>query len=263
MKKILLVLVSIVMSFFTFASTKEIKIATVSIFPMNKIVEIAKEDLEKKGYKVSVLHFSDYKTPNIALNSKEVDVNFIQHKPYMEFFKANGLKNLKYVEPVYNVYIGFYSKDSKKLKNNLDNLKEKAIVFLSADPVNKSWGLSILEENGLIKLDHSKNSFSEKDIIENKKNLVFKFLPPSTIHTAYKEADLVFSWPSGMLKLGVSPEEAVIKVKDENNVYAVSVVSREDNNNSNEVKEFIKSIKSKKVKEFLEKEYKKEGYPVF
>lgn len=263
MKKFLTMVLTLVISLVMFASEKTIKIATVGIFPMNEMVKIAKSNLEKEGYKVEIKEFSDYKTPNIALNTNEVDVNFIQHKPYMNFFKSKGFTNLAYIEPVYNVYMGFYSKDSKKYNGDINNLPNNAVVFLSADPVNKSWGLEILEENGLIKLNKGKDLYTEKDIVSNFKNLQFKFLPPSSLFKAYQEADLLFNWPSGMLKLGVTPDMAMIKVKDKKDLHAISVVAREDNKNSQKIKDFTKAIKSKEVKKFLNEKYNKEGYPVF
>ena len=51
-----------------------------------------KPQLEAKGYKVKLVEFTDYVTPNIALADGSLDVNCFQHKPYLESFaKDRGL----------------------------------------------------------------------------------------------------------------------------------------------------------------------------
>ncbi len=39
---------------------------------------------EKYGLTVEIVTFSDYVTPNVALNDGSVDVNAFQHKPYLD-----------------------------------------------------------------------------------------------------------------------------------------------------------------------------------
>lgn len=46
-----------------------------------------KPQLEKQGYKVKLVEFSDYVRPNQALASGDIDLNVFQHKPYLDTFK--------------------------------------------------------------------------------------------------------------------------------------------------------------------------------
>ena len=43
--------------------------------------------LEKKGYTVKLVEFTDYVRPNLALAEGELDINVFQHKPYLDDFK--------------------------------------------------------------------------------------------------------------------------------------------------------------------------------
>ena len=88
-------------------------------------------------------------------------------------------------------------------------------------------------------------------------------IPIPSLVQAYQEADLVFNWPSHMRKIGVSVKDALLKEKDGNNTYAIILASRSDNKNSMKIKDLEKAMTSKSVKDFLRKEYKEEGYPVF
>ena len=54
--------------------------------PMTDMLELIKEDLKKDGYNLEIVKVSDNVQANVALNNKEVDANFFQHRPFMEQF---------------------------------------------------------------------------------------------------------------------------------------------------------------------------------
>ena len=45
------------------------------------VTQSVKPQLEKQGYKVKLVEFSDYVRPNQALASGDIDLNVFQHKP--------------------------------------------------------------------------------------------------------------------------------------------------------------------------------------
>ena len=49
--------------------------------PHVPLLQLVVEDLAKEGYKLEVIEFTDYVTPNEALESGDVDANFFQHIP--------------------------------------------------------------------------------------------------------------------------------------------------------------------------------------
>lgn len=259
MKKFLVLLISLFMTVLSFANDKVIKIAAAG-YPMEKIVKIAAKDLEKKGYKVEVKLLTDYITANIGLNAGDFDANFHQHEPFMQVFNRGRNGHLVKVKAIYDVYVGFYSKKYKKLSD----LPRGAKIVISNDPTNQSRALKILSEAGLIKLSKKDGLVSVKDILSTKNHYNIMQVPIPSLVQAYQEADLVFNWPSHMLKIGVHVKDALIREKvDKNHPYAIILSSREDNKNSQKIKDLTQAMTSKKVKEFLMKEYSKEGFPVF
>lgn len=44
--------------------------------------------LEKQGYQVKLVEFTDYVRPNLALAEGELDLNVFQHKPYLDDFQS-------------------------------------------------------------------------------------------------------------------------------------------------------------------------------
>ena len=75
--------------------------------------------------------------------------------------------------------------------------------------------------------------------------------------------DLVFNWPSHMLKIGKTPKDALFLEGDKTGRYAVSLVAREDNKDSKKIKDLTEAMTSEKVKKFLQEKYSTEGFPVF
>lgn len=50
--------------------------------PHGDILRLVAPDLKAQGYDLKVVEFSDFVSPNIALDAKEVTANYYQHKPF-------------------------------------------------------------------------------------------------------------------------------------------------------------------------------------
>ena len=56
-------------------------------------IEALIPEAKAKGLDVEVVEFSDWTTPNVALDAGDIDVNFFQHKPFLEnAIEADGLR---------------------------------------------------------------------------------------------------------------------------------------------------------------------------
>ena len=91
MKKLFVILAALTLSVFALAgcgeqsASKTIKVGATPV-PHAEILETIKPLLEKEGYKLEIVEFTDYVQPNVALNDKELDANFFQHLPYLDNF---------------------------------------------------------------------------------------------------------------------------------------------------------------------------------
>ncbi|WP_064580542.1 MetQ/NlpA family ABC transporter substrate-binding protein [Streptobacillus moniliformis] len=258
MLKKLLLFFTIIFSSLTFSNDKVIKIAAAG-YPMNEIVKIAAEDLEKEGYEVEISLLTDYVTANVGLNAKEFDANFHQHEPFMNIFNERNNGTLVKVKPIYDVHIGFYS---KKFKNK-SKISNGARVAVPSDPTNQDRALRILEKEGFITLAKKTGLNSLADIRTNRKRLKITPIAIPALVQAYQEFDLAFNWPSHMLKIGVKVKDAVLIEKASQARFAIILAAREDNKDSQKIKDLTKAMTSEKVRKFLLENYKEEGYPVF
>ena len=140
--------------------------------PMTDMLEMIKEDLKKDGYNLEIVKVSDNVQANVALNNKEVDANFFQHKPFMEQFNQKNNAKLVAVQPIYNATVSFYSKTLKDIKD----LKDGADVAIPSDPTNLARALRLLDHAKVITLkDPNSFTVTEADIKDNPKHLKFYY----------------------------------------------------------------------------------------
>lgn len=237
---------------------KTIKIAAAS-YPMEEIVKIASEDLKAKGYNVELKVLTDYVTANVGLNGKDFDANFHQHEPFMKVFNEKNNGNLVKIAPIYDVYVGFYSRNYK----SKDEIPNGATVAIPNDPTNQDRALRILAKEGFITLKEKDGLYTLDDISENKKELKINPVKIPALVQAYQEMDMAFNWPAHMMKVGKTPKDALFLENDNSGRYAVSLVAREDNKDSKKIKDLKEAMTSEKIKNFLKEKYSVEGYPMF
>lgn len=120
------------------ADDKEI-IVGASPTPHSLILETIKPIVEEKGYKLTIKVFDDYVTPNLSLDSGDLDANYFQHTPYLEDFNKNNGTDLVGVLKVHFEPMGIYSSSHSDLScvapkiavpNDTSN-KERALNLIS------------------------------------------------------------------------------------------------------------------------------------
>jgi len=241
---------------------KEIKIGATSGPYADMVNKAIKPLLEKKGYTVKVTEFSDYIQPNKALNSGELDANLFQHKIYMKKFAEQNNMDLTALAPVPTAPMGLYSDKVKDLKD----IPDGAEVTLPNDPSNAARAYALLAAADLIKIkpDTDVLKITKNDVIENPKNLKFSPISLLNLNEAYKEKDLVFNYPTYIAKLNLTPGKDGLLVEDEkDSTFAVSLVAREDNKDSDAVKALKKALASEKIKNFINEKLKGHATPAF
>lgn len=226
---------------------KIIKVASHTT-PMTTVVEMANEILAKDGYTVELVSVSDNTAGNIALNNKEIDANFFQHAPFMEAFNTAHDGDLVAITPIYDAIIAFYSKEYTS-KNEIEN---GAKVAIPNDTDNQARALLLLQDGGLLTLKDGGDYQSRvEDITDNPLNLEFIPVDLLTLTQAYEDVDFVFNYPTYAGKIGLLPLEDGILVEKSSGHYAISLVAREDNKDSEKIQALKKAMTSDEVRDFL------------
>ncbi|MGX7201481.1 hypothetical protein BCR22_01415 [Enterococcus plantarum] len=226
-----------------------------------EVVELAAKEVEP-GYKVELVQVNDNIQYNELLNAKEIDANFAQHEPFMQKFNEEKDGNLVVVQKIYNAKVGFYSKEYKDIKE----LPEGAKIALPSDVSNEGRALAILDDAGLITLkDGVGFNGTIKDIVENPKKLEWVSVDLLNLAEAYNENNIamVYNYPTYIAKIGLTPKDAILLEKKVDDRFAISLVAREDNKDSDKIKALKKAMTSDKVRELLETKYSETLTPAF
>lgn len=217
--------------------------------PMTDIVEIAGDVIED-GYSVELVEVSDNIQYNEALLNDEVDASFAQHEPFMEMFNTERDGNLVAIQPIYNAIVGFYS----PVYESIDDIEEGAEVALPSDPSNEARALMILDHYDLITLsDDVSFEATVNDIEENPYDLTFTSIDLLNLSAAYEDGvELVFNYPTYIESVGLTPEDALILEDDDDFTFAIQLVAREDNQDSDAIQALQDAFTSQEVYDFLE-----------
>ncbi|MDY3867803.1 MAG: MetQ/NlpA family ABC transporter substrate-binding protein, partial [Pyramidobacter sp.] len=150
--------------------------------PAAEILQFAAPLLkERENVDMEVVEFTDFVTPNVALEDGSLSANMYQHLPYLSNYNKGHGNTLRSLEGVYIVPMGVYS---KKIKD-ISGVTKGALIALPSDPTNGGRALLLLESKGLIKLEEGAGlTATELDIAENPLDLRFKAMEAAQLPRA-------------------------------------------------------------------------------
>ena len=229
--------------------------------PHAEILEEIKPDLKEKGITLEIVEFNDYVQPNIALNDKELDANFFQHEPYLnDFVKEHKDVKLKNAGGVHIEPMGVYS---KKIKD-LSELADGATVSIPNDPTNGGRALLLLQKANLLKLkDGANETATVQDIAENSKNLVIQEVEAAQLPRTLEDVDISIINTNFAMNADLNPMKDALFIEDKTSPYVNIIAVREGDENRDEIKTLLNTIKTDKVKKFIEEKYKGAIVPAF
>lgn len=143
------------------------------------------ELLAPENIQVELVNFSDYATPNRALNDGEIDLNAFQHKAFL----ANDIKQKGYdltaIGDTIIAPLAIYNNKDKI--SSVADIKDGDIIAIPSDLTNGGRALKLLEAAGLIECDPAKGAVPTKadvtkynvkiDIKEAESGTLAKLLP--------------------------------------------------------------------------------------
>ena len=231
--------------------------------PHAEILGELKAVLEAEGVKLEIIEFSDYVTPNTALDSGEIDANFFQHVPYLDDFNAENGTDLVAVLPVHFEPLTVYAGQS----DDLVNIADGATIAVPNDTTNEARALLLLEAEGLITLKAGAGiTATPQDIEDNPHNLKFVEAEAAAVPRLLDDADFGVINGNIALAAGVDPALALASEKVESeaaNMYANVIVVKAGNENNPAIRALVNALKSDTIRSFLNSRYAGAVVPVF
>lgn len=203
----------------------------------------AKNALKDQGINLEFVQFSDYVTPNKALNSGEIDLNAFQHRIYLN----NEIKTNSYkIENIGNTFIIPLNLYSNKV-TSVKDLKEGDTVAIPNDVTNGGRALKVLEAAGLIKIKKSAGfSPTAADIESYTVGIKIKELAANTIPSALADVSAGIINGNFALDFGLKTDKAIFadtSLKEENYWNLIAARS-EDLKNADKAAIYKKVVKA-------------------
>lgn len=232
----------------------------VSPNPHGQIIEQIVEDLKEEGIEVKIEIFTDYVTPNIALDDGDLHANYFQHGPYLEdFIQEQGVD----LVPIADVHIEPMAIFSDSI-DSLDNLEDGSVIAIPNDTVNGGRALLLLEAQGLIKMDKEAGiKASVRDIVENPRNFEFKELEAATIPRVLDEVHIACINGNYALDSGLNPVSDSIAIEDSNSPYTNIIAVRTEDKDNENFQKLIKALHSDKVRDYINETFDGAVIPAF
>ena len=218
--------------------------------PHKALLELVTDDLAKENITLKVTEFTDYVTPNDAVEAGEQFANFFQHVPYMETFNKEHGYHLVSVGTVHIEPLALYSKKYSKLSE----FKSGDTIAIPNDPTNEARALLLLESAHIITLREGAGlAATPQDIAENPYNLQFKEIEAATLPRVLADVQVIngnYAIPAG---LSAAKDGLLVEGKD--SPYANIIAVKQGNENDPRIKALIKALQSDKVRKYITEKY--------
>ena len=247
------------------AELKKITIAA-SPTPHAEILAIAKDILAEQGYDLQIIEYTDYVQPNQVVEDGEVDANYFQHTPYLDWFNGEYGTHIVSACLVHYEPFGIYPGKTA----SLDALPDGAEIIIPNDGSNETRALLLLQQEGLITLADGINAASNAtvhDIADNPKNLNIREMEAAQLTHSLQDVDLAVINGNYALDAGLNAGTDALAVEDASGdaarYYANLIGVKEGNENSDAIKALVAACQSEKVREFIDATYSGAVVPIF
>ncbi|WP_312953165.1 lipoprotein NlpA [Superficieibacter sp.] len=234
------------------SDAKHIKVGVINGAEQD-VAEVAKKVAkEKYDLDVELVGFSGSLLPNDPTANGELDANVFQHRPFLA--EDNKAHNYKLVA-VANTFVFPMAGYSKKIKAVAD-LKQGDTVAIPNDPTNLGRALLLLEKEKLITLKPNPGLLpTALDITANPLNLNIMELEGAQLPRVLDDPKVTVAIISTtyIQQTGLSPVHDSVFIEDKNSPYVNIIVTREDNKDAENVRDFIHAYQSPEVATAAEK----------
>ncbi|NVJ57849.1 MAG: MetQ/NlpA family ABC transporter substrate-binding protein [Vibrionaceae bacterium] len=232
--------------------SQEIKVGA-TVGPHAQVVEAVAKEAEKHGLNVKVVEFSDYITPNAALEDGSIDLNSYQHQPFLDNYNNSQGANLVSMGNSILMRMGLYSNKHR----SIEELPEQARIAIPNDPTNGGRGLLLFADTGLIRLkDGVGFKASLNDIVENPKQFEFVEVDAAQLPRTLDDVDAAAITMNYVMSAGLDPKKQGIYLEAKDAPLAVMVIaSRTEDKDNAEYKKFVEIYQSQPIRDYLQQTF--------
>lgn len=205
--------------------------------------------LERQGYTLTAVEFSDLLQNDIALNEGEIDFNVEQHTAYANNFNEAQNGDLVVISPIPTVPAAIFSATN----TSLDGIKDKALVAVPDDAANTARAYVLLQKAGWITLnpDVDLSTVTQQDIVENPYNIQFTEMTSTNIPAVLDDFDYAVITGSIVYNAGMDASTALLQ-EDILEHLILQVAVKEENKDAQWAKDIVAAYHSEEFKKYLD-----------
>ncbi|SDV48994.1 MetQ/NlpA family ABC transporter substrate-binding protein [Chitinasiproducens palmae] len=231
------------------ASKRELRIGATAGPYADQVRYGIKPTLEKQGYRVTIVEFSDYVQPNLALAEGALDANVFQHEVYLRRFAEDRKLRLSELIKVPTAPIGLYSRRHK----SLDEVRDGATVSLPNDATNQARAIILLQQIGWVTLKPGVDPVksSERDIGTNPHHIKLLPLEAAQLPRSLDDVDYALVNGNFALAAGLKLDEA-LQLEQIPSHYLNLVAVRTDDLNKPFAKDIVAAYRSPAFRQVID-----------
>ena len=202
--------------------------------------DVAKRYKQGTGKTIEIVAFSDYREPNEALLSGDIDINAFKHKKFLSQFNEESGSDIVDIADTSIAPLGIYS---SKI-DDLADLEDGARIAIPDDPTNGARSLFLLQSAGLIEVEGKDGDpITVDEITANPRNFEIVELSASQTARSLDDVDIACVNSGMAVDAGFVPTEDAIYLEDHNDpnkqIYVNVIATTKENENSKVLKDLI------------------------
>ncbi|HOE83919.1 MAG TPA: MetQ/NlpA family ABC transporter substrate-binding protein [Sphaerochaeta sp.] len=220
--------------------------------PHAAFLNLVVDELAAAGYTLKVREFTDYVTPNEALESGELDANFFQHIPYLESFNRERGYHLANAGGIHVEPFALYSKKHASIAA----LPAGATIAIPNDPTNEGRALLLLESAGLLTLRANAGlEATPLDIASNPRNFKFREIEAASLPRVLGDVDAAIINGNYAIPAGLVATRDGLLVEGADSPYVNVVAVKEGRQGDAAIVALVKALKGEQVKAYVASHY--------
>ncbi|MDD7227489.1 MAG: MetQ/NlpA family ABC transporter substrate-binding protein [Firmicutes bacterium] len=217
--------------------------------------DVVKGILEKEGWELEVVEFTDYVTPNTSLEEGEIDANYFQTLGYLKDQNETRGLHLSAVAGIHYEPMTIFAANLTAV----DELKDGDTIVIPNDFDNEKRALSVLDQAGILTYDPEKvaDDGSPLDgIVENPLNLTIQEVEAALVPQYAAEVTAVVANGNYALEANLKDSANAIFVETPDIEARTNyLVVKEGNEETEKTKALVAAITSPEVKSYIEENY--------
>ncbi|MDR2807859.1 MAG: methionine ABC transporter substrate-binding protein [Spirochaetaceae bacterium] len=243
------------------AALERTKLVVVAdLVPHTELLEFVSPKLAVQGIDLEIVTVIDGTTSNEKTSVGEFDANFFQHEPYLKSVVAEQGYDVVNAGNIHVEPIGAYS----EVHRTKEELPDNATIAIPNDATNEFRALTILAENGFIRLKEDMDVYSTTtlDVAEYIKPITLVELDSAAIIRVRDQFDAYITNTNKVLEAGIDTGTVLFR-EGKDSPYANILGVKSSRVNDPAIKALYQALTSEDVRQFIEEKYKGAVIPAF